>query len=62
MKAPLFRTTRRIEISTCHLWDNRRRLADLVEHAGQIGGRRHGEPGLLPCPACHAASDKGADP
>lgn len=28
---PHHRTTRRIEISTCHLWDNRKRLADLVD-------------------------------
>lgn len=28
---PHHRTTRRIEISTCYLWDNRKRLADLVD-------------------------------
>jgi predicted metal-dependent phosphoesterase TrpH len=28
---PHHRTTRRIEISTCHLWDNRKRLAELVD-------------------------------
>jgi 3',5'-nucleoside bisphosphate phosphatase len=28
---PHHRTTRRIEISTCYLWDNRDRLADLVD-------------------------------
>jgi 3',5'-nucleoside bisphosphate phosphatase len=28
---PHHRTTRRIEISTCYLWDNRRELADLVD-------------------------------
>jgi hypothetical protein len=28
---PHHRTTRRIEISTCYLWDNRRDLADLVD-------------------------------
>ena len=28
---PHHRTTRRIEISTCHLWDNRTKLADLVD-------------------------------
>ncbi len=28
---PHHRTTRRIEISTCYLWDNRRVLADLVD-------------------------------
>src|SRR5262245_6080064 len=28
---PHHRTTRRIEISTCHLWDNRKKLADLVD-------------------------------
>ncbi len=28
---PHHRTTRRIEISTCYLWDNRKRLVDLVD-------------------------------
>jgi predicted metal-dependent phosphoesterase TrpH len=28
---PHHRTTRRIEISTCYLWDNRKRLAELVD-------------------------------
>jgi predicted metal-dependent phosphoesterase TrpH len=28
---PHHRTTRRIEISTCYLWDNRKELADLVD-------------------------------
>jgi hypothetical protein len=28
---PHHRTTRRFEISTCYLWDNRKRLADLVD-------------------------------
>ncbi len=28
---PHHRTTRRIEISTCYLWDHRRRLSDLVD-------------------------------
>jgi predicted metal-dependent phosphoesterase TrpH len=28
---PHHRTTRRIEISTCYLWDHRRKLADLVD-------------------------------
>ena len=28
---PHHRTTRRIEISTCYLWDNRKKLADLVD-------------------------------
>ncbi len=28
---PHHRTTRRIEISTCYLWDNRKTLADLVD-------------------------------
>ena len=28
---PHHRTTRRIEISTCYLWDHRKRLADLVD-------------------------------
>ncbi len=28
---PHHRTTRRIEISTCYLWDNRRELSDLVD-------------------------------
>ena len=28
---PHHRTTRRIEISTCYLWDNRKTLSDLVD-------------------------------
>lgn len=28
---PHHRTTRRLEISTCHLWDHRKELADLVD-------------------------------
>jgi 3',5'-nucleoside bisphosphate phosphatase len=28
---PHHRTTRRVEISTCYLWDNRKRLVDLVD-------------------------------
>ncbi|HEY6509643.1 MAG TPA: hypothetical protein VIY56_16590 [Vicinamibacterales bacterium] len=28
---PHHRTTRRVEVSTCYLWDNRRELADLVD-------------------------------
>src|SRR6185436_1502662 len=28
---PHHRTTRRIEISTCYLWDHRKELADLVD-------------------------------
>jgi predicted metal-dependent phosphoesterase TrpH len=28
---PHHRTTRRVEISTCHLWDHRKKLADLVD-------------------------------
>ena len=60
----LLRELRRRAVAENYVYPRlaRERLADLVEHAGQIGGRRHGEPGLLPCPACHAASDKGADP
>lgn len=35
---PCHRSTRRLEISTCHLWDNRRRLAHLVD-AWEAGNR-----------------------